>query len=54
MVLTMAVASQAFVAWQDYRKAPEQGMIYFDMFSGLSVFLAILCLYSFVKARSVR
>jgi hypothetical protein len=54
LVLTVAGASQAFAAWEDYRKTPDQGMIYFSMYAGLTVFLAMLCLYSFAKARSVR
>ena len=54
MVLTLAVASQAFIEWEDYRKTPESGLLYFEIYGGLAVFLAILCLYSFVKARNVR
>lgn len=54
MGLTLAVASQAFVEWQDYRKTPSQGLLYCDLYAGLSVLLAILCLYTFVKARNVR
>ncbi len=54
MVLTLAVASQTFVEWEDYRKTPEAGLLYFQLYGGLTVFLAILCLYSFVKARNVR
>jgi hypothetical protein len=54
MVLTLAAASQTFLAWEDYRKTPDAGLIYFELYGGLAVFLAILCLYSFVKARNVR
>ena len=54
MVLTLAVGAQAFIEWEDYRKTPQQGLVYFSMYAGLTVFLAILCLYSFVKARNVR
>ena len=54
MVLTLAVASQAYVAWDDYRKSPDAGLLYFDLYGGLAVMLAILCLYSFVRARNVR
>lgn len=54
MVLTLAVATQAFAEWQDYRKTPSAGLVYFDLYGGLSVLLAILCLYTFVKARNVR
>jgi len=54
MVLTLAVAFQTFAAWEDYRKTPELGLVYFTMFGAFTIFLAILCLYSFVKARNVR
>jgi len=54
MVLTMATASQTFIEWQDYRKVPAAGLLYFKLYGGLTVFLAILCLYSFVKAKNVR
>jgi len=54
MALTFAVAFQAFVSWEDYRKTPELGLLDFRLLGGLAIFLAILCLYSFAKARSVR
>ncbi len=54
MVLTFAVAFQAFVSWEDYRKTPEVGLLDFRLLGGLAIFLAILCLYSFAKARSIR
>ena len=54
MFLTFAGAAQAYSAWEDYRKIPGEGLKYFSMFGGFTVFLAILCLYSFAKARSVR
>ena len=54
MVLTLAVASQSFIEWQDYRKTPSEGLLYCEMYGGLAVLLAILCLYTFVKARNVR
>ncbi|MGO8813411.1 MAG: hypothetical protein ACLQVG_01920 [Terriglobia bacterium] len=54
MGLTFAVAYQALIEWQDYRKAPTEGLLYFDLYGGFSIFLAVLCLYSFVKARNVR
>ena len=53
MVLTLAGASLTFAEWEGYRKTPEQGLVHFTMFGGFTVFLAILCLYSFVKARNV-
>ena len=54
MLLTVATASQTYLEWQDYRKTPTAGLLYFRLYAGLSVFLAILCLYSFVKAKNVR
>ena len=53
MVLTLAGATLTFAEWEGYRKTPELGLVHFTMFGGFTVFLAILCLYSFVKARSV-
>jgi cytochrome b subunit of formate dehydrogenase len=54
MVLTLMGASLAYAEWEGYLKLPEQGLVHFTMFGGFTVFLAILCLYSFAKARSVR
>ena len=54
MILTLAGATLTFSEWQGYRKTPEAGLIHFTMFGGFTVLLAILCLYSFVKARNVR
>lgn len=53
MLLTLAGAMLTYAEWEGYRKAPEQGLVHFAMFGGFTVFLAILCLYSYVKARSV-
>jgi hypothetical protein len=54
MLLTLAGATLTYSEWEGYRKTPEEGLVHFTMFGGFTVFLAILCLYSFVKARSVR
>jgi uncharacterized BrkB/YihY/UPF0761 family membrane protein len=54
MLLTALVASQTLAEWLSYRKSPEEGLLYFDLYGGLTILLAILCLYSFVKARNVR
>ena len=54
MGLTLMSGSLTYSEWEGYRKTPEQGAVYFAMFGGFTVFLAILCLYSFVKARNVR
>ena len=54
MFLTLMGASVTYSEWDGYRKTPESGLIHFTMFGGFTVLLAILCLYSFVKARNVR
>jgi hypothetical protein len=56
MFLTVMGASETYTAWGEYRKTPEQGLARFTMFEfgAFTIFLAILCLYSFAKARSVR
>jgi hypothetical protein len=54
MVLTAAGASLTYAEWEGYRKTPEEGLVHFTMFGGFTVLLAILCLYSFAKARNVR
>ena len=54
MGLTLMSASLTYSEWEGYRQTPEPGPLYFMMFAGFTVFLAILCLYSFAKARSVR
>jgi hypothetical protein len=54
MLLTLVGAALTFVEWEGYRKSPQAGLVHFTMFGGFTVFLAILCLYSFVKARNVR
>ena len=54
MFLTAAGASVTYSEWQFYRKAPELGVFHFSLVGAFTVLLAILCLYSFVKARSVR
>jgi F0F1-type ATP synthase membrane subunit c/vacuolar-type H+-ATPase subunit K len=54
MLLTLMSASLTYSEWEGYRKTPELGPVYFTMFGIFTVFLAILCLYSFVKARNVR
>ena len=54
MVLALAGASLTLAEWETYRKTPAAGLVYFELYGGLTVFLVILCLYSFVKARNVR
>lgn len=40
--------------WVDYRRAPTRGWGPVALFGGFTVLLAVLCLYSFVRSRSVR
>ncbi len=54
MGLTLMSASLTYSEWEGYRRTPQLGPVYFAMFGMFTVFLAILCLYSFVKARNVR
>ncbi len=56
LVLTLAGAWVSIERWSDYRSAPKQGWVSFELvaFPGFTVLLFILCLYSFAKARSVR
>jgi hypothetical protein len=52
--LSLAGASVSIKLWDDYRSAPEQGLVSLDLVAGFTVILFLLCLYSFAKARSVR
>ena len=54
MFLTVLGASVTLSEWRYYRKAPELGIVYLSMVGVFTVLLAILCLYSFAKARNVR
>ena len=54
MVLTLMGVSVTYAEWEGYHNTPGQGLVHFYMFGGFTIFLAILCLYSFAKARSVR
>ena len=54
LFLTMAGISVSMKLWQDYQKIPSQGVWGFGMVASFTVLLLIFCLYSFVKARSVR
>ena len=40
--------------WQDYQQMPSDGIWSFGMVASFTVLLFVFCLYSFVKARSVR
>ncbi len=54
LILTLGGASVSIKLWGDYRSAPDQGLVSFELVAGFTVVLSILCLYSFAKARSVR
>ena len=54
LVLGAAGALVSFQEWRAYQRAPADGPLRFGLFAGFTVFLFILGLYSFAKARSVR
>jgi cytochrome b561 len=47
-------AMVTFNEWVDYRKRPQEGVVELAIYAGFTIFLVILGLYSFVKARHVR
>ena len=54
LFLALAGISVSMKLWQDYQKMPGQGIWGFSMVASFTVLLLVFCLYSFVKARSVR
>jgi len=54
LVAALVGAALTFAEWEGYRKSPQAGLVHFTMFGGFTLFLTILCLYSFGKARNVR
>jgi uncharacterized membrane protein len=54
LVLAAEGATVTFAEWQNYCKSPSVGLVSFALYASFTVFLVILCLYSFVKARNVR
>ena len=54
LVLAIAGATVSFSEWQYYLQSPSDGMVRFVIYASFTVVLVIFCLYSFVKARSVR
>ncbi len=54
LILGMAGALLSYQEWRIYERVPDIGPIRFGLFAGFTVFLFILGLYSFAKARSVR
>ena len=54
LILAGAGATVTFAEWQIYIKSPSVGLVSFVLDASFTVFLVILCLYTFVKARNVR
>jgi uncharacterized membrane protein len=54
LVLTLAGVTVSITEWQYYQRSPSQGLLRFGLLASFTVLLFILCLYSFLKARSVR
>lgn len=54
LVLGMAGAVVSFQEWRVYQQAPGEGTVKFWAVAGFTIFLVILGLYSFAKARGVR
>jgi uncharacterized membrane protein len=54
LFFTLAGASVSFMEWRYYQQTPSAGLMRFGLLAGFTVLLFIFCLYSFVKARSVR
>jgi len=54
LVLAMAGAAVSVSEWQDYLRSPSVGLVRAILFASLTVLLIIFCLYSFLKARSIR
>jgi divalent metal cation (Fe/Co/Zn/Cd) transporter len=54
MALAAGGAMVTFNEWMDYRKRPQEGVVELAIYAAFTIFLVILGLYSFVKARNVR
>jgi uncharacterized membrane protein len=54
LFLTLAGASVSFNEWQYYQRSPSVGLVRFGLLAGFTALLFVFCLYSFLKARSVR
>jgi len=54
LVLAALGAIVSITEWQTYLKSPSVGLVGVVLYASFTVFLIILCLYSFVKARSIR
>ena len=54
LAFAMLAGQKAFLAWQNYKDRPEEGLWLFYATGGVSVVLVIFALYSMLKARTVR
>lgn len=54
LALAMAGVTASLAEWQDYLRYPSGGLVRAILFASLTVLLIIFCLYSFLKARSIR
>ena len=54
LILAVAGASVSVSEWQYYLKSPSVGFVRAILFASFTVLLIIFCLYSFLKARSIR
>ena len=54
LFFTLAGASVSYSEWQFYQHSPSTGVIRLSLLAGFTLLLFVCCLYSFLKARSVR
>lgn len=54
LFLALAGVAVSFSEWRYFTESPAGGSFRFYLVAGFTIFLVILCLYSFAKARSVR
>jgi uncharacterized BrkB/YihY/UPF0761 family membrane protein len=57
LFLTIGMVSVSLKLWQEYQKTPGEGTLNFAIMAvsiAFSLLLFVFCLYTFVKARSVR
>lgn len=54
LVLAFAGVTVSITEWQYYERSPSQGLLRFGLLASFTIVLFIFCLYSFLKARSVR
>ena len=54
LVLAMAGAAVSVSEWQYYLRSPSVGLVHLVLNASFTVLLIIFCLYSFLKARSIR